>query len=67
MLAEGSITVPNTVVQDVATSNFNKIIFKKKKIFKNCSQFTDSISEVNNTELNNVRDTKVVMPMYTLI
>ena len=34
MLFEGSIKVPNTVVQDVATSFFNKIIFKKQKYSK---------------------------------
>ena len=34
MLVEGSITVPKTVVQDVATSFFNKIIFKEQKYSK---------------------------------
>ena len=34
MLVEGSITVPKTVVQDVATSFFKKIIFKEQKYSK---------------------------------
>ena len=36
-------------------------------IFKNCAQFTDCISEINNTEIDHAKDIHVVMPMYGLI
>ena len=35
--------------------------------FKNCTPFTHSISEINNTQINNAKDTDIVMPMYNLI
>ena len=39
----------------------------KKVIFKNCAPFTNCISKINNTPLNDVDDIDVVMPMYDLI
>ena len=39
----------------------------KGVIFKNCAPFTDCISEINNTQIDNVQDLNVVMPMYNLI
>ena len=38
----------------------------KSLIFKNCAPFTDCISEINNTQVDNVKDIHVVMPMYNL-
>ena len=38
----------------------------KKVTFKNCAPFTDCISEVNNTEMDHIKDIDVVMPMYNL-
>ena len=35
--------------------------------FKNCAQFTNCISEINNTQIDNVKDIDIVMPMYNLI
>ena len=35
--------------------------------FKNCAPFTNCISEINNTEIENAKDIDVVMPMYNLI
>ena len=35
----------------------------KEVIFKNCAPFTDCISEINNTEVNNAKYVDVVMPM----
>ena len=35
--------------------------------FKNCAQFTDCISEINNTQIVNTKDIDIVMPMYNLI
>ena len=37
-----------------------------KRIFTNCSPFTDCISEINNTLVDNARDIDVIMPMYNL-
>ena len=36
-------------------------------MFKNCAPFTECISKVNNTQLNNAKDADIVMPMYNLI
>ena len=36
----------------------------KKLIFKNCASFTDRISEMYNTQVENPKDLNVVMPMY---
>ena len=36
-------------------------------MFKNCAPFTNCISEVNSTQINNAKYLDVVMPMYNLI
>ena len=36
-------------------------------MFKNCAPFTNCISKVNNTQIDNAKDTDIVMPMYNLI
>ena len=35
--------------------------------FKNCAPFTNCISEINNTQVDNAKDIDIVMPMYHLI
>ena len=35
--------------------------------FKNCAQFTNCISEINNTQIDNAKDIDTVMSMYNLI
>ena len=35
--------------------------------FKNCVPFTDCISEINNTQVDNAKDLDVVIPMHNLI
>ena len=35
--------------------------------FENCAPFTNCISEINNTQIDNAKDTDIVMPMYNLI
>ena len=35
-------------------------------IFKNCAPFTNFISEINNTQVDNANDIDIVMPMYNL-
>ena len=39
----------------------------KGVIFKNCGPFTNCISRVNNTDIDNAQDIDIVMPMYNLI
>ena len=36
-------------------------------IFKNCAPFTDCISELNNTQINNAKENDAVMLMYNII
>ena len=36
----------------------------KGVIFKKCAPFTDCISEINNTQIDNARYIDVIMPMY---
>ena len=61
ILVKGTITVPNTGTA-VAPNNRNN-----KVISKNCVQFADWVSEINNKEIDNAKDIDVVMPMYNLI
>ena len=35
-------------------------------MFKNCAPFTNCISQINNTQIDNAKDLDVVMPMYNL-
>ena len=62
ILVKGTITVNNTAAADAAASNTDK-----KVIFKNCALFTNCISEINNTQVDNAKDIDIVMPMYKLI
>ena len=62
ILIKGTITVNNTAAADADANNANK-----KVMFKNCAPFTDCKSEINNVEIDNVKDIDTVMPMYNLI
>ena len=63
ILVKGTISVNNTAAAGAAAVNNNN----KKVIFKNCAPFTNCISEVNNTQIDNAKDIDIVMPMYNLI
>ena len=39
---------------------------EKLVIFKNCVPFTDCITEINNTQIDNAKDIDFVIPMYDL-
>ena len=39
----------------------------KWAIFKNCAPFSDSVSEMNNSQIDNAKDVNVVMLMYNLM
>ena len=43
------------------------IIERKKFVFKNCVPFTDCISEISNTQVDNAKDIDVVIPVHNLI
>ena len=53
ILVKGTISVVNTADAEV--------------IFKNCALFTDWISEISNTQIDNARDIDVVRAVYNLI
>ena len=36
-------------------------------MLKNCAPFTNCISEINNTQIDNAKDIDIVIPMYNLI
>ena len=58
----GNITVNNTAAEGAAANNTNK-----KVIFKNCAPFTNCISKINNTQIDNAQYIDMVIPMYNLI
>ena len=62
ILVKGTISVNNTAAADAAVNNTNK-----KVIFKNCAPFTNCISEINNTQIDNAKDIDIVMAMYNVI
>ena len=47
ILVKGTITVPNTVAASAAVNNTNKRV-----IFKNFAPFTNYITEINNTQVD---------------
>ena len=61
-ILKGNISVNNTADAGAAANNTNK-----KVVFKNCAPFTDCISKINNTQVDNAKDIDIVMPMYNLI
>ena len=62
ILVKGNITVNNTPAQGAATNNTNN-----KVIMKNCAPFSNCISKINNTQVDNAKDIDIVMAMYNLI
>ena len=62
ILVKGTIAVSNTAAADADANNTNK-----KVIFKNCAQFTNCISEINNTQVDNAEDIDVIILIYNLI
>ena len=62
ILFKGNISVNNTAAEAADPNNRNK-----KVIFKNCAPFTNCISKINNTQIDNAEYIDIVMPMYNLI
>ena len=77
ILVKGKITItgnagpepdagnPRSAVLLLATAQADKR--DKGVAFKNSAPFTNCISEFNNTQIYNVQDVDIVMPMYNLI
>ena len=61
ILVKENITVNNTAADGTAANNINK-----KVIFKNFSPFTNCISKINNTQIDNAKYIDIVMPMYNV-
>ena len=62
ILVKATISVNNTAAAAAALNNNDR-----KVIFKNCAPFTNCISEINNTKIDNTKDIDIVIPMYNLI
>ena len=61
ILVKGTISVNNTAAADANANIY------KKATFKNCALFTNCISEINNTQIDNAKDIDIVMPMHNVI
>ena len=61
ILVKGNISV-NNAAAGAAANNTNK-----KVPFKNCAPFTNCISKMNNTQIDNAEYIDIVMPMYNLV
>ena len=62
ILVKGKITVNNTAAADADANNTNK-----KVIFKNCASFTECISRINNTQVDDAKCIDIIMSMHNLI
>ena len=62
ILVKGNILVNNTAGAGADANNTSK-----KVIIKKCAPFTDCISKIINNQVDNFKDTDIVMPMYNLI
>ena len=62
ILFKGTITVPNMAAAGAAVDNTNR-----KALFKNFAPFSDCITEINNTQVDDAQKIDVVMPTYNLI
>ena len=63
ILVKGKITI--TGADDAAAKQADER--DKGVAFKNCAPFTNCVSEINNTQIDNAKDIDIVMPMYNLI
>ena len=62
--SDAYILVSGNTAAKLAAGGRNKGI---EVVFKNYAPFTDYISEINNTQIDNAKDIDVVIPMYNLI
>ena len=64
ILAKGRITIEGAGADAAARQADER---DKGVAFKNCAPFTNCISEINNTQIDNAKDIDIVVPMYNLI
>ena len=64
ILVKGTITITGAGADAAARQADER---DKGVAFKNCAPFTNCISEINNTQVDNAKDIDIVMPMYNLI
>ena len=62
ILVKGTIT---TTGDDAAARQADER--DKCVVFENCAPFTNCISEINNTQVDNAKGIDIVMPMYNVI
>ena len=61
ILVNATIIVPNTAAARTAANN------RKNIIIKDCAPFTNCMSKLYNTQIDNTKDIDIVMPRYNLI
>ena len=64
ILVTGTITVVGAGTNTAAIAADRD---SKQAVFKNCASFTNSITEINNTQIENAKDLDVVMPLHNVI
>ena len=64
ILVSGTITITGARADDAARGVDER---NKGVICKNCAPFTDCVSEINNTQIDNAKYIDVIIPMYNLI
>ena len=64
IIISGIITGDGAGADDAAKRSGER---NKGLIFKNCASFTDCISEINNTQIDNARHLDVVILIYNFI
>ena len=64
ILVIGTITVVGAGAGNATTAADRN---NNQAMFKNCALFSDCITEINNTQVDNAKDLDIVMPMYNLI
>ena len=64
ILVKGKITITGRGTDAAARQADER---DKGVAFKNCAPFINCISEINNAQLDNVKDIDIVMPMYNLV
>ena len=64
ILVKGKVTITRAGDNAAARQEEER---DKGVAFKNCASFINSISEINNTQIDNAKNIDIVMPMYNLI
>ena len=64
ILVKGTITIAGAEADAAARQADER---DKGVTFENCASFINCISEINNTQVDNAKDSDIVMPMYNLI